>query len=99
VSKPDPVLAGPYQTWDDVVIRWIGQNVDELYDELGPPNFQPQDLGNGLVEMMWDFTVDRTPGLADRYGTLPLIRSGRCRLAFIADQGGKIVSGRQVGCT
>ena len=34
-------VAGPYQTWDDVIKRWVGGQVTDLYVELGPPNLHP----------------------------------------------------------
>lgn len=41
-TGPDPGVKGIYQTWDDVITRWIGKHKEDLYLELGPPN-----LGNG----------------------------------------------------
>src|SRR6476659_8827037 len=38
-------VAGPYQTWDDVIKRWVGGQVTDLYVELGPPNLHPDGMG------------------------------------------------------
>jgi hypothetical protein len=98
-SGPQPGVAGIYQTWDDVINRWIGKQKTDLYYELGPPNLHPKESSDGYTEMVWDFTIDRMPGQADEYGTLPLYGENvNCQLMFIANQDGLIVSGRRIGC-
>ena len=97
-SGPQPGLTGIYQTWDDVINRWIGAQKDDLYYELGPPTFHPKDLDNGYQELMWDMTIASVPGQAERYNTLPLYTSESCRLVFIADSRGIIKSGHRIGC-
>lgn len=56
---------------------------------------------------MWDMTIDRMPGQADEYDTLPLYGGVDCRLIFFADKEGYhqrperrlrlAVSGKRVG--
>lgn len=92
-------VAGPYQTWDDVIKRWIGGNTTDLYLELGPPNLHPHELEDGRSELVWDFSIDRMPGQADYYNLLPLYGGGvNCQIHFIADQKGIVQEGRRVGC-
>ncbi|HEU4686415.1 MAG TPA: hypothetical protein VFS39_18045 [Nitrospira sp.] len=92
-------VAGPYQTWDDVIKRWIGGNTDDLYVELGPPNLHPHLHENGLIEMVWDFGIDRMPGQADAFNLLPLYGGNvNCQVHFFADQKGVIKDGNLVGC-
>ena len=92
-------VAGPYQTWDDVIKRWVGGQVTDLYVELGPPNLHPHLMEDGTVQMVWDFAIDRMPGQADAYGLLPLYGGNvNCQLHFFADQAGKILRGERVGC-
>ena len=43
-------VAGPYQTWDDVITRWVGGQATDLYVELGPPNLHPHQLEDGTIE-------------------------------------------------
>ncbi|BCA54554.1 hypothetical protein W02_16940 [Nitrospira sp. KM1] len=96
-SKRD--VAGPYQTWDDVIKRWIGGKTPDLYIELGPPNLHPHELEDGRTEMVWDFGIDRMPGQADYYDILPLYGGNlNCQLHFIADKEGIIQEGHRVGC-
>ena len=92
-------VAGPYRTWNDVIQRWIGGNVEDLYVELGPPNLHPHQLEDGLTEMVWDYSIDRMPGKADAYELLPLY-GGRvnCQVHFIANQKGIVKEGYLVGC-
>ncbi len=98
-SQMEPGVRGPYQTWDDVINRWIGKNKQDLYYELGPPNLHPKESADGLVEMVWDFTIDRMPGQADEYHLLPLYgQDENCQLIFFADANGVIRSGRRKGC-
>jgi hypothetical protein len=97
-TGPQPGVAGPYQTWDDVINRWIGGHQDDLYYELGPPTFHPVELKEGYHEMMWDVTINSMPGQAEQYHTLPLYSSENCRLVFIADSAGIIRNGRRLGC-
>jgi hypothetical protein len=97
-SGPQPGVPGPYNTWDDVINKWIGAKKVDLYYELGPPNLHPHELDNGLTEMVWDLSIDRMPGQADEYETLPLNRGYGCRLMFFADAEGIIRSGRHFGC-
>lgn len=98
-GKNEPGVAGPYQTWDDVINRWIGKNKVDLYYELGPPNLHPKESADGMTEMVWDFTIDRMPGQADDYNLLPLYGAGsNCKLIFIADSNDVIRSGERVGC-
>lgn len=99
-SVPQPGVAGVYQTWDDVITRWIGAKKEDLYYELGPPNLHPHETKDGLIEMRWDMTIDRMPGQADYYNTLPLYTAGSqdCQLVFFANPDGTIVSGRRIGC-
>ena len=92
-----PVLAGVYQTWDDVVTRWIGQQKVDLYYELGPPQFH-KEAQDGMEELVWDMTLPSLPGQAEIYGTLPLYGSIDCRLFFFVDGQGVIKAGRLVGC-
>lgn len=93
-----PVLAGIYQTWDEVIDRWIGKQKVDLYYELGPPQFHKEEP-NGMEELVWDMTLPSLPGLAEIYGTLPLYGSIMdCRLFFFVDASGVIKSGRRVGC-
>ncbi|MGQ0809630.1 MAG: hypothetical protein ACT4OO_00185 [Nitrospiraceae bacterium] len=97
-SGPQPGVAGIYNTWDDVVNRQIGAKTQELYYELGPPNLHPHALEHGMTEMVWDMTIDRMPGQADNYNTLPLYGGNACRLVFIADKDEIVQSGRRIGC-
>lgn len=93
-----PVLAGVYQTWDDVITRWIGQRKVDLYYELGPPQFH-QEAADGIEELVWDMTLPSLPGQAELYNTLPLYGwSMDCRLFFFANAQGVIQAGRRVGC-
>ncbi len=95
----DPSLKGIYQTWDDVVNRWIGQPKDKLFYEIGPPTYHQKESSDGYTEMMWDMTLSSLPGQAESFGTLPLYGTDvNCKLVFIADQDGIIRSGRRVGC-
>lgn len=94
----DPGVSGIYQTWDDVVARWIGKHKADLYVELGPPNLHPKEAEDGTSEMVWDMTIDRMPGQADEYHTLPLYGGVDCRLIFFADKEGMVTSGRRNGC-
>ena len=71
-------VAGPYQTWDEVINRWVGGQVSDLYVELGPPNLHPHQREDGTIEMIWDFAIDRMPGQADAFDLLPLY--GQCQL-------------------
>jgi hypothetical protein len=87
-----------YESWDDVITRWIGKSKEALYYELGPPNLHALELTDRQTEMMWDMTIDRMPGQADEYGLLPLTRSQTCRLLFVADQEGIIRWGKRIGC-
>ena len=92
-------VAGPYQTWDDVIKRWVGAQVTDLYVELGPPNLHPHQMEDGTIQMVWDFAIDRMPGQADAYELLPLYGTNvNCQLHFFADQNGKILRGERVGC-
>ena len=92
-------VAGPYQTWDDVIKRWVGGQVTDLYVELGPPNLHPHQMEDGTIQMVWDFAIDRMPGQADEYELLPLYgKNVNCQLHFFADQNGKILRGERVGC-
>ena len=92
-------VAGPYQTWQDVVHRWIGAKVPDLYVELGPPNLHPHGLDNGLTQMVWDFGIDRMPGQADAYDLLPLYGGKtNCQLQFFADRQDTVVRGEVIGC-
>ena len=92
-------VAGPYQTWDDVIKRWVGGQVTDLYVELGPPNLHPHQMEDGTIQMVWDFAIDRMRGQADAYELLPLYGGNvNCQLHFFADQAGKILRGERVGC-
>ncbi len=94
-----PGVTGPYQTWDEVIARWIGKNKTDLYYELGPPNLHPKQSEDGTTEMAWDMTIDRMPGQADEYHLLPLYgRNVNCRLVFWADANDIILKGRRDGC-
>ena len=97
-STSQPGVAGVYNSWDDVIARWIGKSKEALYYELGPPNLHALELPDRQTEMMWDMTIDRMPGQADEYGLLPLTRSQTCRLLFVADQEGIIRWGKRIGC-
>jgi hypothetical protein len=98
VSGTDPGVKGIYGTWDDVIHRWIGKQVSDLYLELGPPNLHPHELEQGMTEMVWDFGIDRMPGQADEYGLLPMYGFENCRLVFVADATGIVRSGNRIGC-
>lgn len=92
-------VAGPYQTWDDVINRWIGGHVDKLYYELGPPNLHPHQLEDGRTELVWDFAIDRMPGQADEYNLLPIYGGNvNCQLHYIANAKGIVEEGYRVGC-
>ncbi|MBU6432031.1 MAG: hypothetical protein KJS98_01800 [Nitrospirae bacterium] len=98
-SKRD--VAGPYQTWNEVIERWIGGKTADLYLELGPPNLHPHELENGMTEMVWDYSIDRMPGQADEYHLLPLELYGGtidCQVHFFADAEGIVREGHLVGC-
>jgi hypothetical protein len=97
-STLGPGVAGIYESWDDVITRWIGKSKEALYYELGPPNLHAVQLTDKQTELVWDMTIDRMPGQADEYGLLPLTRSQICRLLFIADHEGIIRSGKRIGC-
>ncbi len=97
-AGPQPGVLGPYNSWDDVISKWIGAKRVDLYYELGPPNLHPHELDNGMTELVRDLSIDRMPGQADEYGTLPLSRGYGCRLMFIADSEGIVRSGRRFGC-
>jgi hypothetical protein len=93
-----PVLGGVYQTWDDVVTRWIGKPKKDLYYELGPPQFH-KESDDGTEELVWDMTLPGLPGQAQLYGTLPLYGDGvDCKLLFFADPHGILKTGRREGC-
>jgi hypothetical protein len=92
-----PVLAGVYQTWDDVITRWVGKEKTDLYYELGPPQFH-KEAQDGTEELVWDMTLPSLPGLAEIYDTLPLYGGIDCRLFFFADAQGVITSGQREGC-
>jgi hypothetical protein len=98
VSDNDPGVKDIYNTWDDVINRWIGKPVSDLYLELGPPNLHPHELDQGMTEMVWDFSIDRMPGQADEYGLLPMYGFENCHLYFIGDAKGIVRSGKRVGC-
>jgi hypothetical protein len=49
-TSADPVVSGIYQTWDDVIARWIGKHKEDLYLELGPPSLHPKEAEDGTVE-------------------------------------------------
>jgi hypothetical protein len=92
-------VAGPYITWDNVIKRWIGGNVTDLYVELGPPNLHPHELEDGRIEMVWDFGIDRMPGQADAFNLLPLYGGNvNCQVHFFANQKGIVKDGSLVGC-
>ena len=92
-------VSGPYQSWDEVITRWVGANKQDLYYELGLPNLHPKQLSDGMTGMVWDMTIDRMPGQADEYKLLPLYSTSvNCQLIFIADAEGLIRSGRRIGC-
>jgi hypothetical protein len=98
-GPPDPGVQGNYQTWDDVIKRWIGKRRDHLFYELGPPNLHDRQLDHGYVEMMWDMALPSMQGQANEYGTLPMYGSDLdCKLAFVANDQGVIVTGRRIGC-
>ena len=97
VAKRD--VAGPYQTWDEVINRWVGGQVSDLYVELGPPNLHPHQSEDGTIQMIWDFSIDRMPGQADAFNLLPLYGGNvNCQIHFFADLTGKILKGERVGC-
>lgn len=92
-------VAGPYQTWDQVIRRWVGGQVSDLYVELGPPNLHPHQLDDGTIQMVWDFGIDRMPGQADAFNLLPLYGGNvNCQIHFFADPKGTILRGERVGC-
>jgi hypothetical protein len=92
-------VAGPYQTWDEVINRWVGGQVSDLYVELGPPNLHPHQREDGTIEMIWDFAIDRMPGQADAFDLLPLYGGNvNCQIHFFVDVTGKVLKGERVGC-
>lgn len=92
-------VAGPYQSWDEVITRWVGGQVSDLYVELGPPNLHPHQREDGTIEMTWDFAIDRMPGQADAFNLLPLYAGNvNCQIHFFADLTGKVLKGERVGC-
>jgi hypothetical protein len=92
-------VAGPYQTWDDVIKRWVGGQVTDLYVELGPPNLHPHQMEDGTIQMVWDFGIDRMPGQADAYDLLPLYGGNvNCQIHFFSNLKGTILRGERVGC-
>jgi hypothetical protein len=96
--KKDPVEAGIYQTWDDVVNRWIGQPRDKLGYELGAPTFH-KEAADGTTELIWDMTYPNSAGQAQIDNLLPLYGGNvNCSLVFIVDEGGIVQSGHRVGC-
>ena len=96
--KKDPVDAGIYQTWDDVINRWIGQPQDKLGYELGPPTFQKEST-DGSTELVWDMTYPNAEGQAQMYNTLPLYGGNvNCKLVFIVGQDDIVRSGHRIGC-
>jgi hypothetical protein len=95
--KKDPVASGIYQTWDDVVNRWIGQPEDKLGYEFGPPTFH-KESSDGFTELVWDMTYPNASGQAEMYNTLPLYGGVNCSLVFIVDQDHIVRSGRRIGC-
>lgn len=98
-TGPQPGLTGIYNTWDDVINRWIGKKKEDLYYEIGPPNMHPHTSADGYEEMKWDMTIPSLPGMAEQYGTLPLYgQNVNCQLVFVADPNGIIVSGHRIGC-
>jgi hypothetical protein len=92
-----PGLGGVYQTWDDVIARWIDRQKSDLYLALGPPQFH-KEAQDGTEELVWDMTLPSLPGQAEFYETLPLYGGVDCRLFFFADARGVITSGRREGC-
>jgi hypothetical protein len=96
---PEDGVQGPYQSWDEVIARWIGKPKADLLYELGPPNLHPlAEQPDGSELLAWDMTIDRMPGQADEYRLLPLTLSAACRLYFLADPEGIVRSGRREGC-
>lgn len=96
-SNQGPGVAGIYQTWDDIITRWVGRQMADLYLELGPPQLH-REAQDGMQELVWDMTLPSLPGQAEMYGTLPLYGGVDCRLFFFADAQGVIKAGRRVGC-
>jgi hypothetical protein len=41
-----------YESWDDVITRWIGQLIDALYYELGPPNLHAVQLTGNQTDLV-----------------------------------------------
>lgn len=96
--KKDPVDRGIYQTWDDVINRWIGQKRELLGDELGPPTFH-KEAADGTTELIWDMTYPNAPGQAQMYNLLPLYGGNvNCKLVYIVNPDGIVVSGHRIGC-
>jgi hypothetical protein len=92
-------VAGPYRTWDEVISRWVGGQVSDLYVEIGPPNLHPHQMDDGTIRMVWDFSIDRMPGQADAYDLLPLYGGNvNCQIHFTANLNGEILGGERVGC-
>lgn len=91
-------VAGPYQTWNEVIERWIGGATADLYLELGPPNLHPHTHANGMTEMVWDYAIDHMPGQAEEYQLLPLGGGSNCQVHFFADAEGIVQAGSLVGC-
>lgn len=58
------MLAEVYQTWDDVITPWIGQQNVDLYYELGLQRFH-KEARDGMEELLWDMTMPSLPGQAE----------------------------------
>ena len=96
-QKNDPVASGVYQTWDDVVNRWIGEPRDKLGYELGPPTFH-KEAEDGSTELVWDMTYPNAGGQAEIYETLPMYGGVSCKLVFFTNPEGIVKAGKRIGC-
>ncbi len=55
-TESGPVRSGCYDTWDDVIDRWIGKQKSDLYYELGLPQFHKEAM-DGMAGVVWDLTL------------------------------------------
>ena len=75
-----------YYSLRSVRARLVQILVSRGSTKLGPPNLHPKEAEDGTIEMVWDMTIDRMPGQADEYHTLPLYGGVTCQLVFFADK-------------
>ncbi len=56
VAAPDPVSAGVYQTWGDIVKRWPENSKTDLFLKRGPPQCH-KEMDDGMEESAWGMTL------------------------------------------